>query len=264
MPLLLSLTAVFAVLLVISSIKLIGKQSEYKEGNNIYTELSSAVVLRPNAKAPPDQQEDEADSPPAVAEPPPGAQSITIDFPTLQAINADSVGWLISADGGIDYPLAQGTDNDYYLNHLIDGTENSSGSLFVDFRNAADFTDRNTFIYGHNMRNGSMFGRLEEMGAAQLELITPAGRYRLTGFAGYVTPGNSDIYRIQYADDADFEQYLQHIRLMSEFTSSIDVTAEDRIVTLSTCAYGYDDARYVLHCKIEPDTETMENGGDHE
>ena len=67
-----------------------------------------------------------------------------------------------------------------------------------------------------------------------------------------MTPGDSDIYQLTYRDDAEFEAYLEKIRLLSDFTSDVEVTARDRIVTLSTCTYDYEDARYVLHCRLIP------------
>ena len=257
-PLLLFM-AVFIGMIALSAWKLIDTGHAYRKGKDTYANITQAAVIREKGAVPAEQVElmptldEEKMELNALAE-----QKIEVDFSVLRAINNDAQGWLLSADGTINYPVVQGTDNEYYLHHLMDGTENDSGSLFMDFRNAAEMTDRNTFIYGHNMRNGSMFGQLEEMDAAELELFTPTGRYLLRGFAGYVTPGNSDIYQISYADDEEFAQYLERIQLMSEFDAGVEVTAQDRIVTLSTCAYDYDDARYVLHCKIEK----LEVGGE--
>ena len=257
---LLILMAVFVAMIAVSAVKLIDTKRENKAGQDTYAEITKAVILHKTSDVPKEEVElmptldDDAEE---IELDEKLEQDVVVDFAVLQTISSDAMGWMSSKDGAINYPVVQGTDNDYYLDHLIDGTKNDSGSLFMDFRNAKDLTDRNTFIYGHNMRSGAMFGRLGDMGAAELELITPDGKYRLKGFAGYVTPGNSDIYQIEFADDEEFGQYLERIRLMSQFDSMTEVTGQDRIVTLSTCAYDYDDARYVLHCKIEK----LDDGG---
>lgn len=185
--------------------------------------------------------------------------SMSVDFDALQAINPQVVAWISSDNGAIHYPVVQGTDNDYYLNHMVDGTVNRSGSIFMDFRNASDLTDRNTFIYGHNMRNGAMFATLERYAQPgyyeqhpELLLVTSNGSYSLQVFAGCVVPGNSDVYQLSYRDDADFAAYLEKVRTMSAFSSPVEVGMQDRLVTLSTCAYDYEDARFVLFCKPVP------------
>ena len=109
------------------------------------------------------------------------------------------------------------------------------------------------------MLNGTMFAGLSQYGTAgyyaqhpEIILDTPEGSYSLQVFSGYVTPGNSDSYQLEFRDDAEFEQYLEKVRLLSDFSSDVTVTGQDRIVTLSTCTYDYDDARYVVHCKLVP------------
>jgi len=259
----------FLGVMLFSGWKLIASQREYEQGSQTYESLAQSVVTRTEPKKeppvtqmevtilPPEtQQEQEA---PVQEQTPAAPAELVVDFDVLTAINKDIVAWISADDGVINYPVVHGSDNDYYLNHLVDGTVNKNGSIFVDFRHARGFTDRNTFIYGHNMLNGTMFANLSLYGTAgyyeqhrSLELVTPDRSYSLQVFSGYVTPGNSDIYQLTYRDDEDFAQYLEKVRLLSDFTSDVEVTAQDRIVTLSTCTYDYEDARYILHCKLVP------------
>lgn len=85
-----------------------------------------------------------------------------IDFDGLRAINEDIVAWIQIPGIGVDYPVVQGEDNEHYLHYTFDGKENIAGSIFLDYRNRADFTDRKVILYGHNMQDGSMFSQLEK------------------------------------------------------------------------------------------------------
>ncbi len=81
-----------------------------------------------------------------------------VDFDSLKEINGDIVAWIKCKELGINYPVVQGTDNSYYLTHTFSGEEHISGCIFMDCVNKTDFTDDNTILYGHNMKDGSMFG----------------------------------------------------------------------------------------------------------
>ena len=271
------LLAAFAAMAVFSAYKLISVRQEYKAGTDVYAALQqSAVTVQPRPEPEEEeqspvyipvqpQQPSEApqpeEAPQQPSEPQPEEtelQAPTVDFALLQSINPETVAW-ITSDDGISYPVVQGTDNEYYLNHLFDGTVNRNGAIFADYRNAPGFADRNTFIYGHNMLNGAMFASLANYGVRgyyeehpQLILTLPEQTWYLQVFAGYVTPGNSDIYQLSFSSDEEFGSYLQKIRALSDFASDVTVTPQDRIVTLSTCTYDYDDARYVLHCRLTP------------
>lgn len=250
-----ALMVVFAAVIALSIFKIAENKKEQQIGTDAYASLMETVIK----VDPPKVVEYDA----AITEEMPVVDverpSVEVDFNALQAINEQGVAWICSNDGSIHYPVMQGTDNDYYLNHLPDGTVNRNGSIFMDFRNQADVSDQNTFIYGHNMLDGTMFaslGRYSEAGYYEahpsLLLVTPERSYSLQVFAGCVVPGNSDVYQISYQNDEDFSAYLTKIRAMSEFSAPVEVTDDDRVVTLSTCAYNYEDARYVLFCRLVP------------
>ncbi len=249
------LMVVFAAMCVFSITKILDVREERQVGNVTYANLAQSIV----SVQPPQVVEIETSIEEETVVIDVEKPSVEVDFAALQAINGQAVAWISSDDGSIHYPVVRGTDNDYYLNHLPDGTVNRNGSIFMDFRNQTDFSDLNTFIYGHNMLDGTMFaslGRYSEAGYYEahpsLLLVTPERSYSLQVFAGCVVPGNSDIYQITYQNDEDFSAYLTKICAMSEFSAPVEVTDDDRIVTLSTCAYSYEDARYVLFCKLVP------------
>ena len=178
---------------------------------------------------------------------------IRVDFEALRAKNPDVVAWIYCPDTPINYPVVQSTDNDYYLRRLLDGSKNSSGTLFLDYRNAADLTDWNSVIYGHNMKNESMFGTLPNYSAPAyarehpvIYLLTPERNYAIRLLAGFVTAADDELYNALSAREAEQAQLLEQWLAASDFDAGIVPAAEDRLVTLSTCSYAYQDARYVL------------------
>lgn len=191
--------------------------------------------------------QDESPPPPVTA----------VDFAALQAINADICAWLALDNTRLSYPVLRGSDNSYYLNHLYNGRENKAGSLFVDYRNSAGFIDRNTVIYGHNMRDRSMFWPLSQYKSQsyydqhpQMRLLTPEGDYTLQLFAGCLVDAQSSAWQREFVDDRAFLDWLEQMRANSSFVSAVEVNAEDRVVALSTCVYDFPDARYVLFGKL--------------
>lgn len=177
----------------------------------------------------------------------------TVDFESLKAINPDIVAWIYIEGTNINYPVVQGTDNSQYLNRLFDGTVNSAGSIFMDYRNENDFSDRNTVFYGHHMSNGTMFDQVAEYKDQAFYdshptclILTPEKNYRVEFFAGYVTDMNSQAWKLKFGSDEEFSQWLEAALSQSTFSCNLTPTAQDRVVTLSTCTYEYNDARYVL------------------
>lgn len=183
---------------------------------------------------------------------------LSIDFDILQSENPDIIAWIYSEGTPINYPVVQGKDNQYYLKRLTDLTYNSSGTLFMDFRNSSDFSDRNSVIYGHNMKNKSMFGSLVEYKQQDyydehpyLWLLTKERAYRIDLIAGFVTASDSDSYCV-FETKAELDAYISRAVGRSTFSSDADTGNTDRIVTLSTCSYENNTARYVVIGKLVP------------
>lgn len=194
---------------------------------------------------------------PDVDMPEDAARILDIDFVALREASPDIVGWLYCPDTAVSYPLVQGQDNSYYLSHLADGSENRNGCLFMDCENRRDLSDENTLIYGHHMASGKMFASLvfyavQEYYEAHpvVYLITEEKDYRLELFAGYTAAVDSDAYTLRFASKEDFAAWLVRIKGRSDFSSDVQVGEGDHIVTLSTCAYSFENARYVVHGKL--------------
>ena len=171
---------------------------------------------------------------------------LSIDFSVLKNENENIVAWLYSKDTQINYPVVQGEDNEYYLNRLANGEYNPAGSIFMDCRNNSKLEDNNTIIYGHNMKNNTMFGTLQEYKKQEyydthknMYCFTPKENYIIELFAGLTV---SDIYDLSIIDENKREELISK----SDFKSNVEITDEDKIITLSTCAYEYDGARYIV------------------
>ena len=168
-----------------------------------------------------------------------------VDFDALAAENPDTVGWVYVGACDISYPIVLGEDNEYYLHNTFEKQANNAGAIFMDFENSPDFTDFNTFVYGHNMKNGSMFGKLKKF--YQEENLWGENPFfyiylkdgivkKYTIFSYYITTDDSDSY-IQALSEEALELYVEKVRSRSART--VDISGFDSgtpIVTLSTCS----------------------------
>ena len=211
---------------------------EYQESKETYEKLTPSVVIE-------NPDTNEVDTAPL------------FDWEKLKGINGDFVGWIRLDDSTVDYPFVQGTDNEYYLRHLFDGTYNNSGCVFMDVNNNRDFSDKNTILYAHNMKNGTMFASIEKYkdasyydGHKVIHIYTEATTYDVYPVAGIVTDGQDDYVRTSFNDDNDFMSYVNRFVSSSTFTSEQSIETTDRMIMLSTCNYDRSDGRYVLIGKL--------------
>lgn len=187
---------------------------------------------------------------------------IPIDFAALQAENPEIYAWIQIPDTEVDYPIAQRTgDNAYYLEHTIDGTEGLPGSIYTEDKTSKEFTDFNTVIYGHKMKNGTMFGTLTQYAdpeymAAHPEILiyTPEHIFTYEVF-GAVTFDNRHILNtFDFSSEAGKQEYLDTIHSVrnfnTQFREDLTVTTEDRILTLSTCN-GNDEQRFLVEAVLK-------------
>ena len=184
-----------------------------------------------------------------------------VDFEALRENGPDIIGWLNLPDTAINYPVTQTGDNEYYLHHLYDGTYNKVGCLFADYENQADFSDRNTIIYGHNMRDGSMFAALNEYGGQsyydghpQMYLVTPDGGYVMEVFSAFeAKPAESGSdtspWRLSWKDDGAYTTWLSEMAGRSVIETDVTVTSSDKVLTLSTCTPG-GKSRFIVMGKL--------------
>ena len=182
-----------------------------------------------------------------------------LDFPTLWATCPDVVAWIRIDGMNINYPVVQGSDNSYYLSHLPDGTANKGGSIMMDEANAPDFTDDVTILHGHHMRSGEMFGDLAKFKDAAfwlehptMTLYTPEGDCTVDIIAACTVDGQTFGYEASFASDAAYSAFVQRMRDASYFYNPVEVAPGDKLVLLSTCAYQFQHARFIVLGRIRP------------
>lgn len=225
--------------------------SEYQESENAYTDLEEYVQV---PEAPDIITSDNTDSSESGELPVEQMNWPVVDFEALQEVNEDCVAWILIEGTEINYPVVQGKDNSYYLKHLFEGTWNSSGCIFLDSRVEADLSDRHSIIYGHHMKNGTMFSGLTQYKKQEYYdthptafLITPDANYQIEFFAGYVANVKDDAWKLVFESEEDYGNWTDAVMEKSWFESQVSPTETDRIITLSTCSYEFDNARFVIH-----------------
>ena len=183
--------------------------------------------------------------------------ALTFDFDLLRETMPDVVGWITIEGTQIDYPIVQGTDNDYYLHHLPDGESNAAGSIMMDCACDGVFGNELNILHGHHMRNDSMFGGLDfykeeayYLEHPTIQLYTPDGDYEVAIFAACTLDGEAFGYPTEFSSDSAFEKFIDKCRSRSSFTTDIEVSRGDRLLLLSTCSYSYETERMIVLGKI--------------
>ena len=219
---------------------------DYNQADNIYEVMQDEYVATKEVESNSEATQGN-EQPPKSTEPP-----IAIDFDALLNRNKDVIGWLYCPDTVINYPVVQGKNNDQYLRKDLDGKYLVSGTLFADYRNGELNEDANYIIYGHNMKNGTMFSSLAKYKQQSyynqhpiMYYLTPDGNYKLELFAGLVVKRDDKIYLPNQSEE-EFAELIEEYRAKSTFKSDIELEYNDTIVTLSTCSYEFDHARYIV------------------
>lgn len=255
-----SAVALSLLLAACSSFMLVQEIGEYRESAEAYDGLADLVEM-PQQEEKPDTTEETSGEDDSVVLP-------SVDFEILQENGPDIIAWLTLPDTAVNYPVTQAEDNDYYLRHLYDGTYNKAGCLFADYENKKDFSDRNTIIYGHNMRDGSMFASLNEYkeqsyydSHPQMYLVTPDGGYLCDIFAAFEAKpkesgSDTSPWRMEWKDDGAYTTWLSAMADRSVVETDVTVTSSDKLLTLSTCTPG-GASRFIVMGKLtEVVTET--------
>lgn len=224
---------------------------EYKKGTDEYSALENQYILTEMGELEQVEQPSEEDQLPVMVNP--------IDFDGLKKVNDEVIAWISVGAIEISYPVAQGQDNDYYLHNTFEKQANIAGCIFMDFECSKDFTDPNTIIYGHNMRNESMFGRLKKFREEEtfnadpfFWIFTPEKIYKYEIFSCQEVGAASETYQLQFEDKEKFQEYINSAFERSILKRDIQVTGDDKIVTLSTCT-GNASTRFLVQGKL---TET--------
>lgn len=181
----------------------------------------------------------------------------TVDFNKLKEKNNETIAWLKVNNTNVEYPVVKGTNNIFYLNHSFDKSNNSAGWIFADYRNKFDNTDKNIVIYGHNMRDGSMFGSMlnilnakwyENEENTNITLYTENEKCMYKVFSVYKIENEDYYIKTEFKNDNDneFEDFIKTLKKRSIKDFNVDVSKDDNILTLSTCANN-NKYRVVLH-----------------
>ena len=175
--------------------------------------------------------------------------SVSVDFGLLEEKNPDICAWLISEGTGIDYPIVQCEDNEYYRSHLFSGDTNRFGCLYIDAAQTTDFSEKNTVIYGSSQLDSIYkYTRQDYYDLLpSMTICTPYKTYTVLLYAGARTDNITEAIKTDFADNAEFTDYLSGLKENSAFRSNISVTESDRIVTL--CA-GNGKEGFVLVGKL--------------
>ncbi len=182
---------------------------------------------------------------------------VSVNFDSLKEINPDVVGYIEVNNTNISYPVVKADDNDYYLTHNLKNEYNSSGWVFMDYRNDLDGKDKNIIIYGHNMRDGSMFGSLKDIlnsdwyqneANKYITLITENETLKYEVFSVYQIEKEDYYITTGFKNDIEYEEFLKTITNRSIHDFDVEANSEDTILTLSTCANN-NVYRVVLHAK---------------
>lgn len=176
----------------------------------------------------------------------------------LYSINSDYIGWINIENTTIDYPIVKGDNNQFYLTRDFNKQYLKTGSIFMDYRNEG-FKDRNVVIYGHNMKDNSMFGSLDKF--KDLDYLRKNKYISITTkddekfiyeiFGVYVTSADdTECISINFNKEEDFCKYIDRILNKSIYNLNVDIKSTDKILTLSTCSYEFSNARLVIHAKL--------------
>lgn len=183
---------------------------------------------------------------------------LAVDFETLKAKNADTVAWIKVNNTNIDFPIVKDPDNSYYLKHNFNKESNGAGWIFADYRNNFDELDKNTIIYGHNRRNGTMFSNLEylmkntwsfENENKIFYFSTETQNYEAEIFSVYMIKATKLTIPNVFTDNSEFQNYITSLKELSIHDFNVEISDDDNIITLCTCD-STSQNRIVVHAKL--------------
>ena len=247
-----------AIIMVIAAINIGLSLLDYQKASTVYDDLEQDYVIvadqeKKEDKNQPASQEQTSQEAPEVAEIP-WNEMVKVNMEGLQELNPDIKGWIYFENETISYPILQGKDNEEYIRTTYNGKEATAGSIFMDVENKADFTDNHTLIYGHNMKDLTMFGKLKYYKTDEdyfpdhkyFQIITSNKKLRYQVFAYKEVEEDSLIYAVYSNSNTDFYKFAKNvISSANQCPEGVIVGYDDRVVTLSTCT-DRDDKRFVV------------------
>ena len=231
----LSVLVVIAVIfMIICGCRLIWLILRYQEADNLYADIGEEILL-PELPSEDDKNPREENE-----------VKQAVDFQKLLSIKEEVVAWISIPALELEYPVTQGEDNEYYLHYAYNKEPNFAGSIFLNFRNHADFQDQNTILYGHNMLNGSMFGSLKHLDVSthpKIIVYTPESVLEYEAVDNRIISVSEKEY---YQTSFQGEDFLAVLQGLSPEISEAD---GERILTLSTCN-GNSAQRRIMRCRL--------------
>lgn len=226
------LSAIFIIVALCCSTMLWSSWQQYKESSDCYSVIRAESFLE--------------------------IDDVIITEKQLKSIGKDIVGWIKFPDMKIDYPVAQCENNSYYCYHLPNGEYNVCGTIFMDCTKDSKMHSRNTVLYGHHMKDCSMFQNISLYKNSEYYTshktamyYTPNGNYEIQIAYGFIV--SSSVWEKEaYLKDENIAQFLEFAKENTTFVSEIEISADDSIMTFSTCSYEFDDANYILIGKVVP------------
>lgn len=224
-----------------SAYKLYAIYAEYRKGEKEYEEVMENAITQ-------DVIADENGETEEVI--------FSVDFKKLKATNKEVVAWVrFDNPVQISYPVLQGKDNAKYLNTTFEGKQNSAGAIFMDVANKNDFSNKNTILYGHNMKNRSMFGGLREYKQKAFYeenpyfyIYTPDGmEHKYQIFAVAIVEDTAVNYQKSFGNEQEFSTFLNQVQKKALYGTGVQVNSDSQVLTLSTCTNVTDTQRLVVH-----------------
>lgn len=227
--------------------------------NSLYEKLNEQYVMIPEQVAmsvrEPEIPSQEGDPPGSVSggspedgtlEVPetPWYNRVRVDFESLKERNGDVIGWIFFEDEDISYPILYSGDNVKYLRTTLDGKNAAAGSIFLDGSNTPDLEDSRSVIYGHNMKNLSMFGNLKYYmqekdyyeGHQYFQILVEGAVYRYQIFSYFDVPETeTEICQVDFVTEKDYADFIRKLQKRSVKDTEIEVDSDDKVVTLLTC-----------------------------
>lgn len=164
-----------------------------------------------------------------------------VDFDSLKDKNTDTVAWIKIPGTTVDYPVVQTTNNEYYLHKDFDRKYSTCGWIFMDFKNSAKMIDKNTVLYGHNIKSGIMFADLQKIldneieGDVNIEVYTPYEKLNYKVFSSYMTYPDDYAIKSNIVDDETQGAFIREMLDRSETIYNLVPYKTDKVLTLSTC-----------------------------
>ena len=230
----------------------------YHSAEKAYEQLAEEVVQQREISLETGEKEDASET---------AWAPLTVDFGALKAVSEDAVLWIDIPGTGVSYPVAQAEDNDYYLRRKLNGDNSFAGTVFMDYRNDPAVTDDNTILYGHNMRDGSMFGLLKKYGKEEfflahpeIDLYLPDRILRCSVISSHQEEAQEENFPMNFESGEEKLAYIDRMKSRAWYDTGISAGEEDRLITLVTCTGNGYSHRFVVQAVVTEEIETAPDG----